>query len=204
MASMPVITADTIALTEKKMDMTLDDIIKMSKKTSQKTRKQQTSNKSQRAIANKYGATNTVSKVRVQQSVAARSSALRQGKLAELRSRNGTNQLAAVKEAARRAAVTPIRTTPAQWKKRRNGPLITQGSRPFSVVSSTKVNAPVKQRPQTLDSLFANMKEQRMRAQQAQTGGRQTNFATQQRNFGGWQRNFFGYQRNFTGRQRSN
>lgn len=36
MASMPVITADTIALTEKKMDMTLDDIIKMSKKNQSK------------------------------------------------------------------------------------------------------------------------------------------------------------------------
>lgn len=40
------------------------------------------------------------------------------------------------------------------------------------MVSPSKVNGPVKQRPQTLDSLFANMKEQRLRAQ-AQAGVRQ-------------------------------
>ena len=67
-----------------------------------------------------------------------------------------------------------------------------------------QVNAPVKQRPQTLDSPFANMKEQRMRAQQDQIGGRKTSYVIQQKNFGGPQRNFFGYQRNFMGRHRSN
>ncbi|GLJ26149.1 hypothetical protein SUGI_0501360 [Cryptomeria japonica] len=91
MGSLPPLTADEIALTEKKMDMTLDDIIQMSKKTKPKTRKQRTSNKSQRPFPNKYGARDGASKAHVQQSVAARSSALRQAKLAKMRSRNGNN-----------------------------------------------------------------------------------------------------------------
>ena len=105
----------------------------------------------------------------------------------------------------------------------RSGPLTTQSSLPFYVVSSTKVcsnllgenllvfrtyfnnvfvmqvNATIKKRPQALDSLFANMKEKRMRAQQAQIGGRHTSYVIQQKNFVGPQRNFFGYQRNFMG-----
>ncbi|KAH9330369.1 hypothetical protein KI387_002477, partial [Taxus chinensis] len=169
MGSLPPLTADAIALTEKKMDMTLDDIIKMSKKTKPKARKQRSSNKNQRPNPIKFGARDNASKAQVQQSIAARSSALRQGKLAEMRSRNGNNHFPAVKEAARRVAVGRS----LQWNKRRNGPFSVQSNRPFPVLSSTKVNGPVKQRPQTLDSLFANMKEQRLRAQ-AQAGGRQT------------------------------
>ncbi|XP_057817507.2 uncharacterized protein LOC131030633 [Cryptomeria japonica] len=169
MGSLPPLTADAIALTEKKMDMTLDDIIQMSKKTKPKTRKQRTSNKSQRPFPNKYGARDGASKAHVQQSVAARSSALRQAKLAEMRSRNGNNQFPAVKEAARRIAVARS----VQWNKRRNAQFSVPINRPLPMVSfANKVNGTVKQRPQTLDSLFANMKEQRLRAQ-AQAGGRQ-------------------------------
>ena len=57
-----------------------------------------------------------------------------QGKLAELRSRNGTNQLVAIKEAARRAAVTPIRTIPVPWKKRRYCILHTMSSDKFALL----------------------------------------------------------------------
>lgn len=201
MGSLPPVTTEAIALTEKKMDMTLDDIIKMSKKTTVKAKSQRTSNKSQRVFS-KYRARDNISKANIQRSINAKSSAMRQGKLAELRSRNGPNQLIAVKEAARRAAVAPIRARTVQWNKRRSAPLMPQISRPFNV-SSPKINGTVKQRPSTLDSLFANMKEQRMRAQ-AQTGGRPRNFVAQQRNFVGRQRNFIGQQRNFMDWQRSN
>ena len=57
-----------------------------------------------------------------------------QGKLAELRSINGTNQLAAVKEVARRAAVTPIRTIPIPWKKTRYCILHTMSSDKFDLL----------------------------------------------------------------------
>eukprot|EP01018_Ginkgo_biloba_P023804 Gb_22576 [translate_table: standard] len=118
MGSLPPVTTEAIALTEKKMDMTLDDIIKMSKKTTVKAKSQRTSNKSQRVFS-KYRARDNISKANIQRSINAKSSAMRQGKLAELRSRNGPNQLIAVKEAARRAAVAPIRARTVQWNKRR-------------------------------------------------------------------------------------
>ena len=51
-----------------------------------------------------------------------------------MRSRNGTNQLAAVKEAARRAAVTPIREIPVPWKKIRYCILHTMSSDKFALL----------------------------------------------------------------------
>ncbi|GLJ38874.1 hypothetical protein SUGI_0792510 [Cryptomeria japonica] len=104
MGSLPPLTANAIALTEKKMDMTL--VLRTY---------EPVQNKSQRPFPNKYGARDGVSKAHVQQLVAARSSALRQAKLADMRSRNGNNQFPAMKEAARRIAVARS----VQWNKRR-------------------------------------------------------------------------------------
>ena len=57
-----------------------------------------------------------------------------QGKIKEFRSRNGTNHLAVVKEAARRERVTPIRTIPIPWKKRRYCILYTMSSDKFALL----------------------------------------------------------------------
>ncbi|GLJ27205.1 hypothetical protein SUGI_0533400 [Cryptomeria japonica] len=103
MGSLPPLTADAIALTEKKMDMTL--VLRTYGPVQ---------NKSQRPFPNKYGARDGASKAHIQQSMAARSSTLRQAKLTEMRSRNGNNQFLAVKEAARRIVVARS----VQWNKR--------------------------------------------------------------------------------------
>ena len=51
-----------------------------------------------------------------------------------MRSRNGTNQLAAIKEAKRRAAVSPIRIIPVPWKKGRYFILHTMSSDKFALL----------------------------------------------------------------------
>ncbi|KAK8685078.1 hypothetical protein V6N13_041088 [Hibiscus sabdariffa] len=108
MAAKPL-TSEAIALTEKKMDMTLDDIIKMSKNPSIKGNKQQQqqrriSNKSQRPMNN--AAKDKAFKV--QQYMNSRAS-LRQGVLAQRRSNFQGDRFPFAVEAARRAAVAPFR-----------------------------------------------------------------------------------------------
>ncbi|KAL4295394.1 hypothetical protein GQ457_12G000690 [Hibiscus cannabinus] len=183
MAAKPL-TSEAIALTEKKMDMTLDDIIKMSKNPSNKGNKQQQqqrriSNKSQRPMNN--AAKDKAFKV--QQYMNSRAS-LRQGVLAQRRSNFQGDRFPFAAEAARRAAVAPFRNR-------------TFNSRRLANVSKPRIGAPpvqrraanvgfaakplqqrrqqrlqqqeqqgkivTKQKPKTLDSLFANMKEERMR-----------------------------------------
>ncbi|KAE8658531.1 Pentatricopeptide repeat superfamily protein isoform 1 [Hibiscus syriacus] len=109
MAAKPL-TSEAISLTEKKMDMTLDDIIKMSKNTSNKGKKQQQRripNKSQRPVRN--GAKDKAFKV--QQYMNSRAS-LRQGVLAQRRSNFQGNRFPFAAEAAQRAAVAPFRNRP--------------------------------------------------------------------------------------------
>eukprot|EP00252_Welwitschia_mirabilis_P000649 TRINITY_DN1062_c0_g1_i4.p1 TRINITY_DN1062_c0_g1~~TRINITY_DN1062_c0_g1_i4.p1 ORF type:complete len:194 (+),score=28.04 TRINITY_DN1062_c0_g1_i4:383-964(+) len=184
MGSLPQTTADTIALTEKKMDMTLDDIIKMSQKNGKRERKQPQKKKCPWAFPSKKGAGDAGAKSQLQRSVAARSSALRQGKLAESRGRSGFRQFTTATEASKIAARTPIRTRPSRWMKRREGNMATQANCRLTVVTSGKAGAPLKQRPQTLDSLFANIREQRLMRTQGRMGGRATAIARLQHNFG--------------------
>ncbi|KAA3475854.1 Ribosome maturation factor RimP [Gossypium australe] len=104
MAAKPL-TSEAIALTEKKMDMTLDDIIKMSKTSSNKTKKQRrVLNKGQKPFNNAAKA----KALKVRQYMDSRSS-VRQGVLAQRRSNIRVNQFPLAAEAARRAAVAPVR-----------------------------------------------------------------------------------------------
>ncbi|KAL5726997.1 hypothetical protein ACHQM5_000235 [Ranunculus cassubicifolius] len=178
MAAKPL-TSEAIALTEKKMDMTLEEIIKMNKKPAAKAAKvtkatnHRTSNKSQKPL-NASAAQGNSSKLR--RYMDSRSS-MRQGALAQRRSSFQGNQFAIANEVARKAASAPNRNGPynrnrmANWNKPRVGAMPVQ-RRPvgFPVVkkqNQQQQHARIvpKQRP-TLDSLFANMKEQRIRTQQ--------------------------------------
>ncbi|XP_038679969.1 UAP56-interacting factor-like isoform X2 [Tripterygium wilfordii] len=170
MATKPVAT-EAIALTEKKMDMALDDIIKMSKnKGSKSNRQQRVPNKSQKNFKNAA----QQKSFKVQQYMDSRSS-LRQGVLARRRSNFKGNQFPFAYEVAQKAAVGSLRGRPFN---RRAVP-VSNKARVGSFMVRRPANSNVapkpvegkqqqgisgaKQRPQTLDSLFANMKEQRMR-----------------------------------------
>ncbi|KAF5734329.1 hypothetical protein HS088_TW16G00778 [Tripterygium wilfordii] len=204
MATKPVAT-EAIALTEKKMDMALDDIIKMSKnKGSKSNRQQRVPNKSQKNFKNAA----QQKSFKVQQYMDSRSS-LRQGVLARRRSNFKGNQFPFAYEVAQKAAVGSLRGRPFNRRavpvsnKARVGSFMVRRPANSNVApkiiydSLGKYNSeleldtelleincfvgfvfvvqqPVegkqqqgisgaKQRPQTLDSLFANMKEQRMR-----------------------------------------
>ncbi|KAF5207095.1 ribosome maturation factor [Thalictrum thalictroides] len=174
MAAKPL-TSEAIALTEKKMNMALDDIIKMNKKPTMKANNQRTFNKSQRSF-NAAGQGNSLKMRRFMES----RSSLRQGALAQRRSNYQGNQFPVTTEAARKAATAPIRNRPYNrsrmdnhWNKPRVGFRPVQRRVDVGFVAGKKQNQQAKmvpkQRPQTLDSLFANMKEQRMRVQQNTT-----------------------------------
>ncbi|KAI7733098.1 hypothetical protein M8C21_010376 [Ambrosia artemisiifolia] len=187
MATKPLTTA-AIAMTEKKMDMSLDDIIKMSKNGNgaNKGKKQRIPNKNQKFSNNVV----QDKSMRLRRFMDSRSS-LRQGALAQRRSSFQGNQFPLAAEAARKAAVAPIRNrnfnqnqAATSYKPRGVArPVKNNGNGGFDVKKQVKV-ASKQQKPQTLDSLFANMKEQRMQQQQQQqkqnNGGRR-NGAGQQR-----------------------
>ncbi|XP_043689932.1 uncharacterized protein LOC122640751 isoform X2 [Telopea speciosissima] len=165
MATKPM-TSEAIALTEKKMAMTLDDIIKMSKKSSFKVKNQRASNKSKRffnAGSNKGNAS------KVRRFMDSRSS-VRQGALAKRRSNFQGNQFPLATEAAKKAAAAPVcaralgHNRMVNWNKPRTGAPLAH--RRFSRGGFGGKQAKVfpKLRAQTLDTLFANMKEQRMKA----------------------------------------
>ncbi|RVX04203.1 hypothetical protein CK203_015690 [Vitis vinifera] len=103
MAAKPL-TSEAIALTEKKMDMTLDDIIKMSKSTTVKDKKPRTVSRSQKFLS---GIAQDKS-AKMRQFMDSRSS-LRQGVLAQRRSNFQANQFPLANEVARKAAAVPIR-----------------------------------------------------------------------------------------------
>ncbi|KAK6947918.1 hypothetical protein RJ641_001391 [Dillenia turbinata] len=166
MAAKPL-TSEAIALTEKKMDMTLDDIIKMSKNTgtNTKAKKSRVPNKNQK-FPNNTAQEKSAKMRRFMDS----QSTVRQGFLAQRRSNFRANQFPLATEAARKAAAAPIHNMSfnqrmVNWNKPRiaasargiNGGVARKPQQKQQVLTFSK------QRPKTLDSLFANMKEQRMR-----------------------------------------
>ncbi|KAB2014140.1 hypothetical protein ERO13_D09G185000v2 [Gossypium hirsutum] len=194
MAAKPL-TSEAIALTEKKMDMTLDDIIKMSKNTSNKSKKQpRIPNKIQRPVSN--AAKDKALKVR--QYMDSRAS-VRQGVLAQRRSNFQGNRFPFVAEAARRAAVAPFRNrafnsrrvanlnkprvgAPPVQRRATNGGFTAKPQRQQQQLQQDQQeNIVTKQRPKTLDSLFANMKEERLRVLSHQNNGVQPNGRGRQR-----------------------
>ncbi|XP_059639932.1 uncharacterized protein LOC132282319 isoform X2 [Cornus florida] len=189
MAAKPL-TTEAIALTEKKMDMALDDIIKMSKTTTTKAKKQRVSNKSQKNL-------NTAAQeksAKMRRFMDSRSS-LRQGALARRRSNFQGNQFPLATEAARKAAVVPLNNRPFNRSRAVNINKSRVGAPPvqrkaangrFALKQSQQqLKVVPKQRPQTLDSLFANMKEQRMRVlSQQSNGGRQNGGGRQRQQWG--------------------
>ncbi|PHT39575.1 hypothetical protein CQW23_18429 [Capsicum baccatum] len=175
-----------------------DDIIKMSKTNTNHTKKQRVSNRSQK-FSNNIAQDKSA---KIQRFMDSRSS-MRQGALAQRRSNFQGNKFPLATEAARRAAVAPIhnRVFNRSWavnvNKQRFGvpPPVpknaTNVGRFIAKQQKPEVKAVSKQRPQTLDSLFANMKEQRMKMQSQQ-------YNMPKRNGGGvqyvapWARGHFG------------
>ncbi|KAG0575299.1 hypothetical protein KC19_VG334400 [Ceratodon purpureus] len=99
----------SVGTTEQKMDMSLDDIIKQSKKANAKTR---VPNKGRNKQPNGPAA-----KAALQKSVASRSSSMRQGKFAEARARNSGAHFPATQAASKRAFSAPINTRNRQIMK---------------------------------------------------------------------------------------
>jgi hypothetical protein len=117
----------SVGSTEQKMAMSLDDIIKHSKKANAKSR---VPNKGRNKKTSGPSAN-----AALQKSVASRSSGMRQGKFAEARARNGGANFPATQAASKRAFSAPINTRSRQIMKnngdqprknafgrRRNGP----------------------------------------------------------------------------------
>ncbi|KAL8238865.1 hypothetical protein R6Q59_015432 [Mikania micrantha] len=183
MAAKPLTTA-AIAMTEKKMDMSLDDIIKMSKNGTgaNKGYKQRIPNKTQK-FSNNVVQDKSMKMGRFMDS----RSSLRQGVLAQRRSNFQVNQFPLAAEAARKAAVAPIRNRNFSRNQAVTSYRPRAVTRPVKnnggfVVKKQEVKMVSKQKPQTLDSLFANMKEQRMKvlSQQKQNNSSRRNGAGQQ------------------------
>jgi len=159
------------------MDMTLDDIIKMSKNPKpRKQRRVPVRNKSQKSSNN--FAQDKSSKVRGY--MESRSS-LRQGALAKRRSNFQGNQFPVATEVARKAFNAPLPSkvpnrnraanrnkarfqVPASQRRAASGGFGAKQPLPsHQQQQHENVDVMLKQKPKTLDSLFANMKEQRMR-----------------------------------------
>ncbi|KAL9242932.1 hypothetical protein vseg_016888 [Gypsophila vaccaria] len=196
MATKPL-SEEAIALTEKKMDMSLDDIIKMSKTDAGK-KKQRVSIKSRGS----YNNGNHDRSLKVRQYMDSRST-LRQGALAQKRSSFQGNRFPLAAEAARKAANATFHNRPfnhrnaGNWNRARpGGPSRRQGNasnggNPLAQQQQRQKQGEHQyqnqeqqrrqmqrqhqdpmprgemmhnQKPKTLDSLFANMKEQRMKA----------------------------------------
>ncbi|KAI3421459.1 uncharacterized protein J3R85_012280 [Psidium guajava] len=198
MATKPL-TNDAIALTEKKMDMTLDEIIKMSKNPANKDKKFRTFNKSQRSFRN----TAKEKSLKFRHFMDTRSS-LRQGALARKRSNFQPNHFPLATEAARKAGVNPFggrafnRDRIAYANRPRGGAVFSQkrianGAVAAKQQKENESNAGTKQRPKTLDSLFADLKEQRMKTVPRQINSVPRQINAVPRNRGGrpippWQR----------------
>ncbi|KAI5383448.1 uncharacterized protein LOC127101181 isoform X2 [Lathyrus oleraceus] len=191
------LTTELVALTEKKMDMTLDDIIKMSKNP-KVTKQTRVSNKSKK-FTNTFAQDKSLKARRYMES----RSSLRQGVLAKRRSSFQGNQFPLATEVARKVVAAPLhygvanRNNMANWNKTRfqvpvnqrraaSGNFAAKPLPPFQHqqqqhqhhYQQQDVNIkPNNQRPHTLDSLFANMKEQRMKVFSRQNNAVQHNGA---------------------------
>ncbi|OAY82333.1 hypothetical protein ACMD2_22584 [Ananas comosus] len=175
------ITTEAIAITEKKMDMTLEDIIKMSKKNNSKGKRPPRMPNKSRGFPN---GNPSQGNSKVQRFMDSRSS-IRQGVLAQRRSNFRGNQFPVTTQVAKKAAAMPIRNRAANWGKPRVAPASVQ--RKDAAAGKDKVLVP-KQRPQTLDALFATMKEQRMRnISQQPAGGSGRQVAARRRRNQQWQ-----------------
>ncbi|CAN1300122.1 hypothetical protein LINPERPRIM_LOCUS24465 [Linum perenne] len=212
MAAMRALTREEIANTEKKLDMPLDAIIKLSKTSSTvKANKQsRVPNKNQKTFNNPVQG----KAFKVNQYMASRPF-VRQGALAQKRSNFQGNHFPVAKDFARKAAVAPLRNRPFNnnalpySNKAREGSFMVQrraDNRSFAAkVMSSEVasqnqqqqhgDGGIKPRTQTLDAMFANLKEERTRTfmQQQNNGVPQFN-AVQQNN--GLRQNNLGQQRN--------
>ncbi|THU51095.1 hypothetical protein C4D60_Mb06t27430 [Musa balbisiana] len=179
------LTAEAIALTEKKMDMTLDDIIKMSKKNTSKGRRPLRMPIKSQGFQNGNRSQNNT---KVQHFMDSRSS-IRQGFLAQRRSNFHGNQFQMTTEIARKVSAMPIRNRLVNQSQPRLGSSIQTSNIWRRAVTSAQRKAAdgsfagkkdkvvTEQKPETMDALFANMKKQRMRmiTQQAkQSNGDQT------------------------------
>ncbi|KAL5222013.1 hypothetical protein ABZP36_026726 [Zizania latifolia] len=158
MESLPL-TAEAIAFTEKKMDMTLEDIIKMSKKKNPEGKKPLRQPIKKRSFQN--GNTNQ-GNAKVQRFMESRSS-IRQGFFAQRRTNLGGNQFPATKQAAKKDATLPIRSRGVRWNKP-SAPSNSVQRRPVGeAFQNGKGKEVLNQAPRTMDALFAQMKQQRMR-----------------------------------------
>ncbi|KAI0488132.1 hypothetical protein KFK09_027959 [Dendrobium nobile] len=173
----------TIALTEKKMDMALDDIIKMSKKASFKGKQaSRTTNKSQRFMNDRGIQRNS----KVQRFMNSRSS-IRQGLLSQRRTSFKRNQFPVTTAAARRGAGATIRNRVAYPSKQR-----------FAAASMRRdagdgnIVRKDKQKPKTLDALFSDLKEQRIRTISLELARSRGQFARQGRRGQRQQRGLYG------------
>ncbi|CAD5327545.1 unnamed protein product [Arabidopsis thaliana] len=154
MATEKPITTETVALTEKKMDMSLDEIIKMEKSNTNvnKGKKQRVLNKKE-----KFSGAAKNSAVKAQRYMDSRSD-VRQGAFAKKRSNFQGNQFPVTTTVARKAASATPRGRPYN------------GGRMTNTNQSRFIAPPAQNRAsqrgfvgKTLDSRFANMKEERMR-----------------------------------------
>ncbi|KAL1220406.1 hypothetical protein V5N11_019782 [Cardamine amara subsp. amara] len=182
MATEKPITTETVALTEKKMDMSLDAIIKMSKSdtngVNNKAKKQRVSNKEE-----KFNGAAKNSAVKAQRYMDSRSD-VRQGAFAKRRSNIQGNQFPVTTSIAHKAAyATQFRgsrpynagrmtntnqsryiTPPAQNRYAQRGFVAKQQREKIEPKQANGGGrGGQRQWPQTLDSRFANMKEERMR-----------------------------------------
>ncbi|XP_050227977.1 uncharacterized protein LOC126677421 [Mercurialis annua] len=177
MAAKPL-TREEIANTEKKLDMPLEDIIKLSKNTTNFKKQQRAPNKGRKVFNNAA----QEKALKVQRYMDSRPF-VRQGALAQRRSNFQGNQFRLTTEVARKAAVASFhsrpfdRSTVANSDKARTGAFMVQraANGGFATKSAQQpqqlkqqqhkqqLDGGVKPRPQTLDSRFANMKEERMK-----------------------------------------
>ncbi|KAJ6326604.1 hypothetical protein OIU76_003892 [Salix suchowensis] len=166
------LTHEEIANTEKKLDMPLDDIIRMSKNTAKPKKQQRAPIKNQKLFNNP-----TQEKALKMRHYMDSRPLVRQAALAQRRSNFQRNQFPLTSEAARKAKIAPNRSwgrnfmanannsraggVTVQRRAANGGFAIKSPSRPNH--QQQQVDGGAKQRPQTLDSRFANMKEQRMK-----------------------------------------
>ncbi|CAM0958027.1 unnamed protein product [Alopecurus aequalis] len=170
------LTAEAIAFTEKKMDMTLEDIIKMSKKKVPAGKKAPRQPVKKRPFQN--GNSKNQGNTKAQRFIESRSS-IRQGVLAQRRSNLDGNQFQITKQAAKKAAAMPVRGRADRWNKT-SAPSTSVQRRPVSqALQNSKGKEMQREQPRTMDALFAQMKQQRMRIMPPQ----QSNAAAQGHQF---------------------